>query len=103
MRIVMRFVHHHMRACLPNVSHWANETHPRHGAGFYYGVPWRDATRTNVFCPTFRFFALMKRGDWTPIIFITTSDSLIFFYTSYVKEGMARKHCDIINPNQIRE
>ncbi|MFC2348996.1 MAG: hypothetical protein ACFNO7_08925, partial [Bacteroides sp.] len=35
---------------LPNVSHWANETHPRHGAGFYYGVPWRAATCTNVFC-----------------------------------------------------
>ena len=33
-----------------NVSHWANETHPRHTAGFYYGVPWRAATRTNVFC-----------------------------------------------------
>ena len=34
----------------PNVSHWANDTHRRYTAGFYYGVPWRAATRINVFC-----------------------------------------------------
>ena len=34
----------------PNVLHWANNTHRRHTAGFYYGVPWRAATRNNVFC-----------------------------------------------------
>ena len=34
----------------PNVSHWASNTHHRHTAGFNYGVPWRAATRNNVFC-----------------------------------------------------
>ena len=34
----------------PNVSHWANNTHHRHTAGFNYGVPWHAATRTYVFC-----------------------------------------------------
>ena len=65
MRIVMRFVHHHMRACLPNVSHWANETHPRHGAGFYYGVPWRAATRINVFCRDEACFVQFPRAIYS--------------------------------------
>ena len=28
----------------PNVKRWTNNTHRRHTAGFYYGVPWRAAT-----------------------------------------------------------
>ena len=34
----------------PNVLHWVESAHPRHTVGFYSGVPWRAATRINVFC-----------------------------------------------------
>ena len=63
----------------PNVSHWANETHPRHTAGFYYGVPWRAATRNNVFFTgearlaqidiTYRIYhVVMYINYWIPIL-----------------------------------
>ena len=61
----------------PNVSHWANETHPRHTAGFYYGVPWRAATGINVFLRarlaqidiTYRIYhVVMYINYWIPIL-----------------------------------
>ena len=43
------------------------------------------------FAPSSVFFALMKRGDWTPIIFITTSDSTNLFLHFIRKRGHSTK------------
>ncbi len=49
----------------PNVSHWAKNTHHRHTAGFYYGVPWRAATRINVFCRDEACFVQFPRAIYS--------------------------------------
>ena len=49
----------------PNVSHWANAAHRRCSEGFYYGVPWRAATRINVFCRDEACFVQFPRAIYS--------------------------------------
>ena len=71
----------------PKVLHWANETHRRHSAGFNYGVPWRAATRNNVFC----------MGDGVPRPqWVAQSVPMRMEFTAqsgYLLDVLQREHC----------